>query len=108
MLSSPLGLPSRFLGRRVSRARCSLGIGTGLVFATGIREEPFPLLADTEWPSPPSSRISSGLLKSQLGMVDRSMVLVSTEVAVEFFLDLETLYSEPPIDLDDPLILSWL
>jgi hypothetical protein len=107
IVSSTPGLPSRFRARRVSLAMCSFGTGTGLPFATGIREEPFPLLLDSECPSPPSSRISCGRLRSQLGRVARS-VLISDVVAAEFFLDRETVYSEPPIDLPDPFILSWL
>lgn len=107
ILSSSPGLLSRLRARRVSRAICSLGIGTGLVFETGIRDEPFPLLFDTLYPST-SSRISSGNLRSQLGTGVMSRVLVSVEVAAEFFLDLEGACSEPPIDLPDPLTLSWL
>jgi hypothetical protein len=98
MASSALGLASRFLGRRVSRARCSLGSGTELTLGTGILDE---LLVDTECPSP-SSKISSGRLRS--GSTD----LVSIEVAIEFFLDLGTVCSEPPMDLAEPLSLSWL
>ncbi len=36
------------------------------------------------------------------------MVLGSIEVAMEFFLDLGPVCSEPPMDLADPLSLSWL
>ena len=107
MVSSAPGLTSRFRGRRVSRARCSFGKGTGLVFATGIRDEPFPLPLITQCPSP-SSKISSGRRRSQLGMVAKSRTLASVVVAAEFFLDRGTVYSVPPIDLLDPLILSWL
>jgi hypothetical protein len=105
MLSSTPGLLSLFRGKRVSLARCSLGIGTGLTLATGIREQAFPLPLDKECLSP-SSMISSGRLKSQLGRPLKSGVLTSVVVAAEFFRDLGTVCSEPPIDLADPFILS--
>lgn len=97
-----LGLPSRLRTSGVSLSRCSLGIGTGLCFATGIRDLPLPW--DIECASV-SSKISSGRLRSQLGM---SMVLVSMDAALEFFLDRETVYSDPPIDRAELLALSWL
>jgi len=108
MLSSSVGLGSRFRVSTVSRAICSVGIGTWLLLATGILEELFPLLLLAAFCASASSKISSGRLKSQLGIETGSAVRVSVvDVAVEFFLDL-AVYSDPAIDLPELFNLSWL